>query len=86
MLVNPYEKVPVDGIVLFGATSLNTSALTGESIPRYVEINDKVLSGFINNDKPIKIKATKLYKDSTANKILNLIENSFEKNQNLKII
>ena len=79
MLVNPYEKVPVDGIVLFGATSLNTSALTGESIPRYVEINDKVLSGFINSDKPIKIKATKLYKDSTANKILNLIENSFWK-------
>lgn len=79
LLVNPHEKIPIDGEIVEGDTTLNTSMLTGESIPRYVTKGDSVSSGLINNDKIIKIKATKLYNDSTAKKIIDLIENSVEK-------
>ena len=79
LVVNPHEKIPIDGEIIEGDTTLNTSMLTGESIPRYVTKGDTVSSGLINNDKIIKIKATKLYSDSTAKKIIDLIENSVEK-------
>ena len=79
IVVNPYEKIPLDGEIIDGSTMLNTSALTGESIPRYVSVGDFVSSGLINNDKVIKIKTTKEYKDSTATKILELIEDATER-------
>lgn len=79
LVVGPYEKVPLDGKIIEGSTTLNTSLLTGESIPRYVTIGDNVASGLINNDKVIKIEVTKVYEDSTACKIVNLIENATEK-------
>ena len=79
IVVNPFEKIPIDGEILEGSTMLNTSVLTGESIPRYVTIGDNVSSGLINNEKLIKIRTTKEFKDSTASKIINLIENASEK-------
>ena len=79
IVVNPYEKIPLDGEIIDGSTMLNTSALTGESIPRYVSVGDFVSSGLINNDKVIKIKTTKEYKDSTATKILELIEDAADR-------
>ena len=79
IVVNPYEKIPIDGEIVSGSTTLNTSALTGESIPRFVTTGDSVASGLINNDSVIKIKTTKEFKDSTVSKILNLIENATEK-------
>ena len=79
IVVNPYEKIPLDGEIIGGSTMLNTSALTGESIPRYVSVGDFVSSGLINNDKVIKIKTTKEYKDSTATKILELIEDAADR-------
>lgn len=79
IVVNPFEKIPLDGEILEGATMLNTSALTGESIPRYVTVGDNVSSGLINNENLIKIKTTKEFKDSTASKIIDLIENATEK-------
>ncbi len=78
IIVSPGEKIPLDGIVVEGTTLLNTSALTGEVIPRKVTKNDKVLSGSINIDGVIKIKVTGLYKNSTVNKILELVENVSE--------
>lgn len=79
VVINPYEKIPIDGEVIEGATMLNTSAITGESIPRYVTVGDYVSSGLLNNESQIKIKATKTFKDSTASKIMDLIENAAEK-------
>lgn len=79
IIVSPGEKIPLDGIVVEGTTLLNTSALTGETLPRKVTKNDKVLSGSINIDGVIKIKVTSLYKNSTVNKILELVENVSEK-------
>lgn len=79
ILVNPYEKIPLDGEVIDGSTTLNTSALTGESIPRFVTVGDSVSSGLINNENLIKVKTTKEFKNSTASKIMDLIENATEK-------
>ena len=76
ILVKVGEKIPVDGIVIDGESSLNMSALTGESFPKDVSINDEVLSGSINMESPIKIKVTKLFDESTASKILDLVENA----------
>lgn len=76
ILVKVGEKIPVDGIIIDGDTSLNMSALTGESIPKTVSINDEVISGSINMESPIKIKVTKLFGESTASKILDLVENA----------
>ena len=76
ILVKVGEKVPVDGIIIEGKTSLNMSALTGESIPNNVSIDDEVISGSINMESPIKIKVTKLFEESTASKILDLVENA----------
>lgn len=79
IIINPYEKIPIDGEVVEGATTLNTAMLTGESIPRYVTVGDSVASGLMNNDKVIKVQVKKEFKDSTASKILDLIENATEK-------
>ncbi len=74
--VMPGEKIPIDGIVVEGDSSLNTSALTGESLPKDVCINDEVLSGCINLSGVLKIKTTKEFGESTVSKILELVENS----------
>lgn len=79
IIVNPGEKIPFDGIVIDGASSIDTSALTGESLPRSVETNDEVLSGSINLNSVLKIKTTKTYNDSTASKILDLVTNATSK-------
>lgn len=78
-LVKPGEKVPLDGIITEGKTSFDTSSLTGESVPKSLTIGDQVISGYVNNDSVIKVKATKTYTTSTASKIIELIENSNEK-------
>ena len=82
VVINPFEKIPIDGEIVEGATMLNTLALTGESIPRYVTVGDNVSSGLINNENLIKIKTTKAFKDSTASRIIDLIENAAEKKSN----
>ena len=70
------EKIPLDGIVVEGTSSLNTSALTGESKPRSAKVNDEVISGCINMESPLKIKTTKDFGESTVSKILDLVENA----------
>lgn len=76
IIVNPGEKIPIDGIVTDGSTTLNTSALTGESMPKEVECGDEVISGCINMSGVIKVKTTKEFGESTVSKILDLVENS----------
>lgn len=76
ILVKPGEKIPLDGIVVDGESMLNTQALTGESVPRKVTVNDEVLSGCINNDGKLKIKVSKEFEESTVSKILDLVENA----------
>lgn len=78
-IVLPGEKVPLDGIVIEGESYLDTSSLTGESTPRKIKTDDLVLSGSINKDSILKVKATSTYKTSTASKIIELIENSNNK-------
>ena len=70
------EKVPIDGEVIEGSSSLNTSALTGESKPRIVNVGDEIISGCINMESPLKIKTTKEFGESTVSKILDLVENA----------
>ena len=79
IIVKPGEKVPIDGIIQGGTTSLNTSALTGESVPRDAASGDEVISGCINMTGVIKIKTTKEFGESTVSKILDLVENSSSK-------
>lgn len=81
-IVLPGEKVPLDGIVIEGTSYLDTSSLTGESIPRKVTTNNQVISGSINKDSILKVKATSTYKTSTASKIIDLIETSNNKKTN----
>lgn len=76
ILVKPGEKIPLDGVVVEGESMLNTQALTGESVPRKVSINDEVLSGCINGDGILKIKVNKEFGESTVSKILDLVENA----------
>jgi len=76
IVVQPGEKIPIDGIILSGNTSLNTSALTGESVPRSVHEGDAVISGCINMTGLIKVQTTKGFGESTVSKILELVENS----------
>ena len=76
IIVQPGEKIPIDGVVIEGQSSLNTSALTGESLPRDVKINDEVVSGCINMTGVLKIRTTKEFGESTASKILDLVENA----------
>lgn len=74
--VNPGEKIPIDGVVTAGSSTLNTSALTGESIPRDVTLGDEVISGCINISGVLKIRTTKDFGESTVSKILDLVENA----------
>lgn len=76
IVVKPGEKVPIDGKVVEGTSTLNTSALTGESLPREVKAGDEVISGCVNMSGVLKIKTTKPFGDSTVSKILELVENS----------
>lgn len=76
IVVQPGEKIPIDGEIIEGSSSLNTSALTGESVPRDVNIGDEVISGCINLNGLIKIKTTREFGESTASKILDLVENA----------
>lgn len=76
IVVQPGEKVPIDGKVVEGSSSLNTSALTGESVPREVHVGDEIISGCVNLNGLIKIETTKEFGESTVSKILDLVENS----------
>lgn len=76
IVVQPGEKVPLDGIVVSGNASLNTSALTGESLPRDVKEGDEIISGCINMNGVLKIQTTKEFGESTVSKILDLVENA----------
>lgn len=76
IVVQPGEKVPIDGIVINGKTALNTSALTGESLPREADEGDEVISGCINLTGLVRVKTTKEFGESTVSKILELVENS----------
>ena len=78
-VVKPGEKVPLDGIVLEGKTAMDTASLTGESVPREINIGDTVLSGFVNGSGVITVKATSVAANSTASKIINMLENSNDK-------
>ena len=79
IVVQPGEKIPIDGIITEGSTTLNTSALTGESLPREATTGDEVISGCINMSGLIKIRTTKEFGESTVSKILDLVENSSSK-------
>lgn len=76
IIVNPGEKVPIDGVVTDGSSTLNTSALTGESVPREIACGDEIISGCINLTGVIKVKTTKEFGESTVSKILDMVENS----------
>lgn len=76
IVVQPGEKVPIDGKVVEGSSSLNTSALTGESVPREVHVGDEIISGCVNLTGLIKIETSKEFGESTVSKILDLVENS----------
>ena len=78
-IVKPGEKVPLDGIIIDGVSSVDTSSLTGEAVPKTVKKNDSVLSGYINKDSILTVKSTSIYETSTAYKIIDLIENSNDK-------
>lgn len=79
ILIKPGEKIPLDGIVIEGSSTLNTLALTGEAVPRSISVNDEVLSGCINNEGILKVKVTKEFGKSTVSKILDLVENASSK-------
>ncbi|MCS7233558.1 MAG: heavy metal translocating P-type ATPase [Synergistetes bacterium] len=76
IIVRPGERIPLDGIVIEGSSSVDTSTITGESMPRSVTVGNEVLAGFINLDGLLKIKVTKEFKESTISKILELVENA----------
>ena len=79
IVIRPGEKIPVDGVIVEGFSSINTAAITGENKPKDVEVGDEVISGCINNNKLIKIRAVKIFEDSTVSKILELVENAADK-------
>ena len=79
IVVQPGEKVPIDGVIVDGSSTLNTSALTGESVPRDAKCGDEIISGCINMSGVLKIKTTKEFGESTVSKILDLVENSSSK-------
>ena len=76
IIVQPGEKIPIDGKIVEGVSTLNTAALTGESLPRNVKVGDEVISGSVNLNGVLKIKTTKIFEESTASKILDLVENA----------
>lgn len=79
ILVKPGERIPLDGIIVEGNSTLDTSALTGESLPREIKVNDEVLSGAINQRGLLTIEVTKLFGESTVSKILDLVQNASSK-------
>ena len=79
IVVRPGERIPIDGVVLWGSSSLDTAALTGESVPRDVTVGDEVLSGCINLSGLLRLKTTKEFSQSTVSKILDLVENASSK-------
>ncbi len=79
IVIKPGEKIPLDGVIIEGSSSVDTAALTGESLPRSVKAGDEVISGCINQGGLLKVKVTKEYEDSTVTKILELVENSATK-------
>lgn len=81
-VVKPGEKVPLDGVIVDGNTNIDSSSLTGESIPRHVKVGDSVLSGTLNVDSVIEVKATSEFETSTASKIIDIIEKSNDKKTN----
>ena len=76
IVVQPGEKVPIDGVIVEGTSSLNTSALTGESLPREANIGDEIISGCINMTGVLRIQTKKEFGESTVSKILDLVENA----------
>lgn len=76
IIIKPGEKVPLDGVIIEGSSALNTVALTGESVPKEVCVEDEIISGCINISGVLKVRVTKKYEDSTVSKIINLVENS----------
>ena len=76
IVVQPGERVPIDGVIVEGASTLNTAALTGESLPRDVRSGDEVISGCVNMSGLLKVRTTKEFGESTVSKILDLVENS----------
>ena len=76
IVVKAGEKIPVDGVIVNGETTINTSALTGESVPRKVKVDDEVLAGCINESDVIEVKVTKEFKDTAINEIIELVKNS----------
>ena len=76
IVVQPGEKVPIDGVLIEGKSTLNTSALTGESLPREAEVDDEIVSGCINMTGVLRIKTTKEFGESTVSKILDMVENA----------
>ena len=79
IVIKPGEKVPLDGIIIEGTSSVNTLAITGESVPRKVKVNDELYSGFINKEGTLKVKVTKNFENSTASKIIDLVKNAYNK-------
>ncbi|MEO2506744.1 heavy metal translocating P-type ATPase [Clostridium paraputrificum] len=79
IVIKPGERVPLDGVVIEGNTSLDTSALTGESLPRNIELNDEILAGVINLTGVIRVKVTKEFGESTVSRILELVQNASSK-------
>ena len=79
IVIKPGEKVPLDGIIIEGTSSLDTAALTGESMPRDVEVGDEILSGCVNINGLLTVEVTKRFGESTVNKILDMVENALNK-------
>lgn len=86
IVVYPGEKVPLDGIVVSGSTTLDTKALTGESLPRELCEGDEIISGCVNLTSQIEVQVTKVFYDSTVSKILDLVENASSKNPKPKTL
>ena len=82
ILIKPGEKIPLDGIVVEGESFVDTSALTGESVPRKIAVNDEILSGGINTNGVLKVKVTKKFGESTVSRILEMVENAANKKAN----
>ena len=79
IIVKPGERIPLDGIIINGKSMIDTSALTGESVPRSVKVQDEVLSGCINQNGLLEVKVTKKFKESTVSKMLELVQNASDK-------
>ena len=79
IVVKPGERVPLDGVVLEGSSLLDTTALTGESVPRSIDVGDEIISGCVNGSGTLRVRVTKEFEDSTVAKILELVENASSK-------